>query len=146
MYFWIVVFALSCFWLLLLGFVFPRMMGVKDTEAGRERVDAIERSGDHLYSARVGAVIGGVSLNGLIRAEVYPGGLLLRPFLMPNVGILVAEIRNVKIVTELYRTGSIEIMHTSQDIVSPLYVYAGFWRRTPFLTALGQITGQPIPD
>jgi len=144
MYFWFILAGLAIFFFLLFRFAFPAFMGLKDTEASRRRIEDVQATGVEIFSARLASSIGGVSLGGFMRLEVYPGGVVLLPTLMPGAAIPLAEIRSVRVVKELVRRGWIEIDHASPDIVSPVYLHIALWGRAGLLQALERMTGQGI--
>lgn len=106
---------------LMLGYVFPMVMGLRQGEVVEERVRAIQATGMLLASGTCSGSIGGVSLGGpLIYIEVYPGGITVRPFLNQPVAILKSEMRSIK------RSGwsMVEIVCLSPDISGPIMVHA----------------------
>ncbi len=80
---------------LLFMYVFPAAIGAK-AEPGEERVSDIVASGAPLLRARTGGLVGSVSMSvGLLRVEVYPGGVVLRPPFMKPLGLFLSDIRAI---------------------------------------------------
>jgi len=144
MYLWLILAGLAVFFGVLVGFVFPAMMGFKNTEAAKRHIKETRATGGELLSARLASSIGGVNLNGLIRVEVYPGGVILLPPLMAGAAIPLAEIRSVTVVKEGVRRGWVEIGHASPDIVSPVYLHTAPLRHGELLQAFERMIGQGI--
>lgn len=144
MYFWFILASLAIFVFLLFRFAVPVFMGLKNTETAKRRIEEVRASGVALFSARLGSSIGGVNLNGLIRVEVFSGGVVLVPTLMAGAAIPLAEIRSVTVVKEVVRRGWIEIDHSSPDIVSPVYLHTAHLGHGELLQALERMVGQGI--
>lgn len=67
---------------------FPSMVGGSRTHEDRRRLDRIRASGDVLAASRTGGRIGGLRLSRpLVKAEVYPGGLVVSPFGLEPIGV-----------------------------------------------------------
>ena len=144
MYIWIIIAVLVVFFGALVSFIFPAKMGLKNTEASRRRIAEVRATGVELFSARIASSIGGVSLNGLIRVAVYPGGVILLPPLMAGAAIPLPEIRSVTVVKEGVRRGWIEIDHASPDVASPVYLHTAHLGHGELLQAFERMVGQGI--
>ncbi len=101
------------FALLLLGDVFPMMMGLRRGPAVAERVVAVRASGEQLARKRCTGALANVGLGlPVIVVEIYPAGLLVQYFLSPPVAILKSELRSVT----LKNWDRLEIDHRSPDL------------------------------
>ncbi len=101
------------FLLLLLGYVFPMVMGLRRGPAVAERVAAVRASGEQLAWERCMGSMANVSLGfPVIVIEVYPAGLLVKYFLSPPIAILRSELRSVT----RKKWNRLEIDHRSPDL------------------------------
>jgi hypothetical protein len=106
---------------LLFQFDFPGLMKGKITpDAMAERARAIEASGPLLASAKSGGRIGGLGFSGsLLKASVYPGGIVVKPVFMATRTILAPEISSVT-PARMFVSQTLEIRHAGVDSRSPL--------------------------
>ncbi len=132
---WPLVFA--CFAYILLGGVFPRVMGLRRGEAVIERVRTVRASRVVLAQARCSGSVAGVSLGfpAALAIELYPAGLTLRVLLEPTVAILKEELTNVELPKGRI-SRRVEIAHRSPDVQSPLKLNIS--RTSDLAVALGQ--------
>lgn len=120
---------------LMLGVIFPRFM----YRGSRQALDATERavrdSGPPLATTYCGGRIGPVQYRGpLLRATVFPGGVVLKPFLQPPCALAAAEITGVRDSPVRWPIGQIAIVHTSAQVARPIYLGCG--ASSPFVAAL----------
>lgn len=105
------------FLLLLLGYVFPMVMGLRRGPPVEERVAAVRASGEQLASDRCAGSMANVGLGfPVIVVEVYPAGLLVQYFLSPPIVILRSELRSIT----RKKWGRLEIDHRSPDLGGPI--------------------------
>jgi len=105
---------------LLFQFIFPRMLYPSSPHNTSEGIDKVHLSGTELATGLCGGSIGMLHFRGpLIRVRVFPGGLLIKPLLMPAAPILREEITVIQEKQQLL-TSMIELIHTSKSIHSPL--------------------------
>jgi hypothetical protein len=91
---------------------FPGMIGGYRGPDRQRRVDRIESSGEQLAAVTTGGRIGALRLTRpLVRLDVRPGGVVIKPFAMPPIGIEASEIRGVSDGRLPLTGSSVEIEH-----------------------------------
>ena len=131
--------ALS-FLYLLVSFLFPLFMGLRQGPSVIERMQSLRTSGEVLASVRSGGGVAGLKVGlPLLRVDVYPGGISIRPLLQQPVAILKAEIRRVEWAD---RGWTVEIDHRSPDIASPVALSGAEWQRLALVLDQFARTGQ----
>ena len=105
---------------LLFQYVFPRLVYPSPTQNNTESIRHLYATGDEVASGWCGGSIGALHFRGpLIGIRVFPGGILIRPILLPPVAVFQEDI--VQIQERLQLIGAeVEIRHTSKHIRSPI--------------------------
>lgn len=127
----------ACYAYLLLGGVFPSVMGLRRGEAVTKRVQAVRASGMVLARASCSGSVAGVSLGfpAALAIELYPDGLTLRVLLEPTVAILKEELRRVEVPKG--RLGRrVKLDYRSPDLQPPLKLSLA--RTSDLVVALGR--------
>jgi hypothetical protein len=102
----------------LLTVVFPSMMGSAQGRDDKVRVERIRGSGQLLATTRTGGKLGDLRLTRpLIGVDVHPGGLVIRPFGMPPIGIDAGKIGPVQFERSRLQGSGVTISH--RQIGSP---------------------------
>jgi hypothetical protein len=111
---------------LLFRYVFPFVMSAgKTLRPDLGRVARIRGSGPLLASADPGGRVGYVHMSvGMLGADVYDAGLVIRPRFMPVFAIPVEEIRSVRHSRGLL-SKRIEIVHDGIEVASPVALFGG---------------------
>ena len=105
---------------LLLQLVFPAVMYQKTEGEIAQTVAEVEQSGKVIKTTRCSGEIGMVHFSGsIIRARIYPGGLVIKPILMPSLAVRWEQIESVEDYKRFLANG-IEIKHTSPEVAKPL--------------------------
>jgi hypothetical protein len=105
---------------LLFQHIFPAMIYRGGPEARMQAVQAVRATGAVLAKTSCGGYIGRLQFRGpLLGVEVYPGGVLFKPLLMPAVAILDHEVSSVQL-QKVWLSEMVEIQHTSPSIASPI--------------------------
>jgi hypothetical protein len=132
---WPLVFG--CFGYLLVGGIFPWIMGLRRGEVVAARVHAVRASGMVLAGARCKGSVAGVGLGfpAAIAIELYPAGLTVRVVLEPVVAILKEELTRIEVPKGRFGR-RVEITHRSSDIQSPIALNLA--RTNDFVTSLGR--------
>ena len=98
---------------LLFQHIFPAMIYRAGPEIRSRATQTLLATGAMLAKTTCGGYIGALQFRGpLLRIEIYPGGILLKPFLMPAVAILDREITAIR-ARSIWFSEVVEITHTS---------------------------------
>ena len=123
---------------LLFKHVFPSMMYRATNGELAEAEQAVRGSGTPLASISCGGRIGNMNYRGpLLRAEVYPGGIVVKPIFQAPFALATSDIASVHFKPEWWDKG-VEIAHTSPQVTSPIFLRCS--GDDPFMTALWKIT------
>jgi hypothetical protein len=119
-----VAFAAMAF--LLFSYVFPYFMyGTAGGRPDAARVREIEATGRILASSGSGGRLGDVNMSrGMLTTSVYERGIVLKPTLMPAVGIPVSEIQGVRAVSTVFGV-RVAIDHDGMEVSSPVTLFVG---------------------
>jgi hypothetical protein len=110
---------------LLFRYVFPFMTSGKAPTHASARVAALRSSGALLWQGWPGGVAGSLTATaGVLGAEVYPGGIVVKPRFMSASAIQADEIRAVRLGRRVV-SQMIEVEHAGIDVTSPLILYGG---------------------
>jgi hypothetical protein len=105
---------------LLFQHIFPAMIYRARPEIRARDTQTLLATGAILGKTTCGGYIGGLQFRGpLLGVEIYPGGVLIKPFLMPAVAIHEQEITAIRTHT-VWFSEMVEIIHTSQSVASPV--------------------------
>ncbi len=105
---------------LLFQYIFPTVLYRSTKEERLRSIQALYSTGPLLASTICGGRIGNLMFRGpFLRVEVYPGGLLLKPFLLSNSAILLADIKTLH-TRKIWLTDVVEILHTSHSVATPI--------------------------
>ena len=132
--------AMAAMAYLLFNHVFPSMMYRATNRELAEAEQAVRRSGTPLASICCGGRIGNGNMNyrgPLVHAEVYPGGILVKPIFQAPFALATSDIASVHFKPEWWDKG-VEIAHTSPQVTSPIFLRCS--GDDPFMTALRKIT------
>jgi hypothetical protein len=122
----------------LFGFLFPKLMRLRQGPVVDGRAQSVRTSGERLASGRCSGSIGGVSLGWpFLSVEIYPGGILIRTFPGRTATILTEELRRVE---WQHRGNQVLIAHSSPDFTSPILLYVASWME------IGAGLKQLVPD
>jgi hypothetical protein len=125
---------------LLFQHVFPSLMYrvPKEELAGVERV--VLNSGAPLATTSSSGRIGEVRFGGpLLRATVYPGGLVIKPIFQASFALTASEIIGVHFKRQWW-ANAVEITHTSPHVAGRILLHCA--EDDPFVTALRTITSE----
>lgn len=110
---------------LLFQHIFPAMMYRAGPEPRKQAIQTLLATGAVQAKTSCGGYIGALQFRGpLLQVEVYPGGMLIKPWLMPAVAILNTEILDIQPRT-VWLSQVVEISHTSQLVASPIRLTCG---------------------
>jgi hypothetical protein len=110
---------------LLFQHIFPTMIYRAGPETRKQAIQTHQATGTVLVTTTCGGYIGALQFRGpLLRVEVYPGGILLKPLLMPAVAILSHEITTIRL-HKVWFSEVVEINHISQSVASPIQLACG---------------------
>jgi hypothetical protein len=112
---------------LVIGRAFPsRIAGrvAPGSQAAWSRVVDVRASGPSLASSRVSGGIGSLTFSRSLSLDVRPGGILVKPMLMPEVAILANEVAAVRAGRRWLRA-ILTVDHAGIGMASPLFVLAG---------------------
>lgn len=127
---------------LLFRYAFPSLMGLRGDAADPARIQMVMGSGPMITSGGMSGQVGQVAFRGVpFDVMVYPGGLLVKPALIPMFAILASEITAVRSRRRLLTT-AIDIEHTGEGSRSPLILRID--ADSPVATAIGAIVPSPI--
>jgi hypothetical protein len=105
---------------LLVQHIFPAFIFRGTREARAESERAVRASGTPWATFRCGGRIGILNIGGpLLRVSVHPGGLWIKPILMPPFAIAAFELVEVKL-AEKWLVRGIEVGHSSLCVVTPI--------------------------
>jgi hypothetical protein len=128
---------------LLFGSVFPYLMGLRGGSSLSQRERVLQESGPPLVVDFPAGQVGGVRFTVLVvRMQVFPGGVRLKPLFMPPAVILATEITGLEVHPHRLGNTELRIQHSSPDLRSPLLIKSG--PESPMARALAQITGLPL--
>jgi hypothetical protein len=128
---------------LLFQSVFPLLLYGTISPQTSEAADRLRQSGAELATTLCGGKIGRLHFRGpLLRVRVFPGGLLIKPALMPAVPIFRHEITYMLPRVQLM-VQDIELSHMSPLVRTPIRL--GISIHSPVGQALTQITAPGLP-
>jgi hypothetical protein len=114
-----------------------RTLTALEQQEQRDREQLIRRSGPLIASDRLAGLLGQFRLTGpLLKASVYPAGLLVQPIFQRTHTILASEIVDVA-TRHVFPSRHVVIRHRSVDLASPL-VLSGV-RASQLLPAIEQL-------
>lgn len=127
--------TMVCLAFLTLRFVYPRLMFRAGGAALAATARAVQGSGPPLASVRCGGRVGGLRYNGpLLRATVFPGGVVIEPLFQAAFAVPVAAISAVAFTRVGLGVPVVELVHTSTEVASPLLLQVT--ETQPFAAAL----------
>jgi hypothetical protein len=134
-------FALLAGGVLLFRYVFPYFMsGRAPYAADQSRVERIRASSELLATSSSGGVVGEVwSSAGLLAADIYEAGIILRPTFMPSAGIPVDEIRSIR-----NHDRRLVIDHEGLEVASPIVLFVD--EESTVSRAIKRVVGQEARD
>jgi hypothetical protein len=105
---------------LLFQFIFPAMIYRVTPAECIAAVQHLQATGALVAATTCGGSIGALSFRGpLLRVEVYPGGLLIKPLLMPAIGIFREEMTSIR-TRDIWLRELVELIHTSKLVATPI--------------------------
>jgi hypothetical protein len=105
---------------LLFQVIFPRMLYPSTIQSTVEVTQRLRLTGSEIATGVCGGRIGSLRFRGpLIRVRVFPGGIFIKPILLPATPILREEITTLQ-EKRRFLSSCIEIVHTSKCIITPI--------------------------
>jgi hypothetical protein len=105
---------------ILFGYFFPSRTFRGSREALAETEPLVKASGAPLASGRYGGYVGTLSLSTpLLGVAIYPGGVVLKPLLMPSLAIAADDLVAVEF-TRFWMRRVCELTHTSVQVARPI--------------------------
>ena len=124
---------------LLVQYMFPAFIFRGTREARAESERAVRSSGAPWATFRCGGRVGSLNVGGsLLRVVVYPGGLWIKPILMPPFAIAASELVEVKLAKKWLAHG-IEVGHSSLCVANPVFLAPV--KDPPVLAAFQRLAG-----
>jgi hypothetical protein len=134
--------AMAAMAYLLFRHIFPAFLYRAPAAAVARAVQEVRASGSLLAATRCGGSVGWLNARGpLIRAEVYPGGLVIKMIMLAPFAILKHEIAAIE-AKKVFLGTIIEIRHLSAQAASPIQLACG--GDTAFYAALDTLMGAPV--
>jgi hypothetical protein len=127
-------FAMLAAAILLFRYVFPFFMSGRAMYAqDQARVEHVRRSSDLIATSGSGGRIGEVySSAGMLSADLYEAGVILRPVFMSKAAIPIDEIRSVH-----HEDRSLVIDHDGVEVASPIVLFVG--EDSPFTQGIARV-------
>ena len=121
----------------------PRFMGHQSRAESRQREEQLRGTGSPLAVSSSGGRIGRAHLRrGSLRIEVYPGGILLKPWFMASFAVLTAEISGLRIEQGVLTGAFIEVDCPSSLTNSPVALFVA--PSSAVAKAIEHITGMQL--
>lgn len=144
--------AMVSFAYLLFAQIFPRLIFRASTEQLAQTARLVRASGEPLATMRTGGRIGWIEFRGpLLRATVYPAGIVIEPLLLATFGVPDYEIIDIGFTGGWRSLGGkrLEIHHRARHVAKPILLWCA--ENHPLVTALRTIASataahEPVND